>query len=90
MPVVHCPKCQSDYDPGNDDIADLPPGMSIKVVCPACGQWLSLPENDMIPAPGAPPEILREMMKQARLIKRGTVAPGDAGPPVAKPWWKLW
>jgi hypothetical protein len=34
----------------------------------ACGQWLGLPEKDLIPAP---PEILREMMKQSRLVKAG-------------------
>ena len=90
MPVVHCPKCQSDYDPGNEDLADMPAGMSIKVVCPACGQWLRLPENELIPAPAAPPEMLREMMQQSRLIRKGDGSHADAGVPVAKPWWKFW
>jgi hypothetical protein len=86
MPIVTCTKCQSDYDPGNDELTDLPPGMSIKVVCPSCGQWLRLPEKDLIPAPAAPPEILREMMKQSRLVKAG---PG-AGASAKKPWWQFW
>lgn len=90
MSVVQCPKCKSDYDPGNDELDDLPAGMSIKVVCPACGQWLRLPEKDMIPAPAAPPEILSEMMKQSRLIKKGPGAPSEGGAAEKKPWWKFW
>ncbi len=78
MPVVHCPKCQCDYDPGHDeDAASLPSDMSLKVVCPSCGQWLRLPEGDMIPAPAAPPEILREMMSQSRLVKKPGPAAAD-------------
>lgn len=41
MPIVKCPKCKKRYDPGVDDeldaIADAPGDLSLKVVCPACG-----------------------------------------------------
>ena len=90
MSVVQCPKCKSEYDPGHDDLDDLPSGMSIKVVCPACGQWLRLPEKDLIPAPAVTPESLSEMMKQSRLIKKGDGAQAKGGAAEKKPWWKFW
>lgn len=84
MPVAQCPKCESEYESGGKNLDNLPDGMSIKVVCPVCGQWLRLPENDLIPTPEVPPDILQAMMKQSRLIKRGK------GSSAGKPWWKFW
>ncbi len=98
MPIVKCPKCKKRYDPGVDDeldeFADAPFEMSLKVVCPACGQWLRLPENEAIPAPPMPAKLLREMMAQSRLVE------GDSSEPLPtkkrkrvkkrKPWWKFW
>src|ERR1035438_10082181 len=98
MPIVKCPKCKKRYDPGVDealdDIADMPGEMSVKVVCPSCGQWLRLPENEAIPAPAAPPEILKEMMSQCRLVddSEESAPPRKAKPKKQeqKPWWKFW
>jgi hypothetical protein len=91
MPIICCPKCKSDYDPGNEELQNLPPGMSIKVVCPACGQWLRLPERDLIPAPAAPAEILEAMKKQSRLVKKnGGSATAESSARAQKPWWKFW
>lgn len=90
MPVVQCPQCKSEYDPGNKELDNLPAGTSIKVVCPACGQWLRLPERDLIPAPAIAPEFLQAMMKQSLLIKKGTGCPAGASEPAKKPWWKFW
>jgi len=90
MPVVICPKCQSRYDPGVDDeLEGIDPSlMSLKVVCPACGQWLRLPENEPVDGPAAPPHILKAMMGQSRLIERGPGA--QPGGPSKKPWWRFW
>ena len=69
MPIIRCPSCRKRYDAGVDEeLDDLPEGLSIKVVCPACGQWLRLPEREAIPAPNAPPEMLRQMRAQSRLV----------------------
>lgn len=69
MPIVKCPSCQAKYDPGVDDeLEGIPGSLSLKVVCPQCGQWLRLPEQEQIEPPSASPEILREMMSQSKLI----------------------
>lgn len=96
MPIVTCPKCKKRYDPGVDealdDIRDAPVEMSVKVVCPVCGQWLRLPENEPIPTPAAPPEILKEMMSQSRLVDDAeeSAAPVKRKQKQKKPWWKFW
>lgn len=72
MPVVKCPSCHSRYDPGlGDELDDLSDDVSIKVVCPACGQWLRLPENEPVDALPLPQEILDDMMAQSTLIDEG-------------------
>lgn len=70
--IVKCPKCKRRYDPGVDeeleDLEEMGGDVSLKVVCPACGQWLRLPEREAIPAPKVSPEMLEEMKAQSRLI----------------------
>lgn len=95
MPIVTCPKCRERYDPGVDEeLEALGGAASLKVACPACGQWLRLPENEAIPAPAVPPEVLRGMMSQSRLIdgdSEGAEPTGPkAGPQGRTPWWKFW
>jgi uncharacterized protein YbaR (Trm112 family) len=97
MTIVKCPKCKKRYDPGVDealdDIGDMPGELSVKVVCPACGQWLRLPENEPIPAPAVPPAILKEMMSQSRLVDSDEAAPlnkARSKPKEQRPWWKFW
>lgn len=68
MAIVKCPKCKKRYDPGTEDLDDMPDNMSVKVVCPACGQWARLPEGEAIPAPKVPPAILKSMKAQSRLL----------------------
>ena len=69
MPIIKCPKCKKRYDPGvEEELEDMPGSMSLKVVCPACGQWVRLPELEPVRAPAAPPKILREMRAQSRLV----------------------
>jgi len=78
MPIVTCPNCRKRYDPGiDDDLTDMPGDRSIKVVCPACGQWLRLPENELIDPPDVPADILKQMMGQSRLVE-------DEGEPAAR------
>lgn len=69
MAVVKCPKCRKSYDPGTEDLDDLPENLSRKVVCPGCGQWARLPEGEAIPAPKLPPKMLKAMMSQATLVE---------------------
>jgi hypothetical protein len=98
VPIVKCPKCKKRYDPGFDealeDVADMPGDVSVKVVCPACGQWVRLPEKEPIPPPAAPPEILKEMRSQSRLVDDTEAdRPRKKRKPKAqeqKPWWKFW
>jgi hypothetical protein len=91
VPIVTCPNCAKRYDPAVDDelaaLGSAPGNLSLKVVCPACGQWLRLPENEAIPAPAAPPHVLEAMRSQSRLVDGP-----DASPPPQprKPWWKFW
>jgi hypothetical protein len=67
MPIVTCPKCQERYDPGIDqELADLPAGTSLKVICPKCGQWLRLPEQEPIDAPNVSPDVAEAMREQSR------------------------
>jgi hypothetical protein len=69
MAIVTCPNCRRRYDPGVDEaLTDMPGEMSLKVVCPACGQWLRLPEQEMIDPPDVPPDVLRQMSSQSRLV----------------------
>ena len=69
MPIIKCPKCKKRYDPGvEEELEDMPASMSLKVVCPSCGQWVRLPELEPVRAPAAPPKILREMRAQSRLV----------------------
>jgi hypothetical protein len=69
MAIVTCPNCHRRYDPGVDDLQqDMPDNLSLKVVCPACGQWLRLPEREAIDPPDVPPDLLREMSAQSRLV----------------------
>ncbi len=95
MIVVKCPKCEKNYEPGLDEtsLANRPPNTSMKVLCPACGQWLRLPEGESVEGPNVPPEILKEMMKQSRPVP-GEVPAGAmfiAGVNMSsKPWWKFW
>ena len=75
-----CPQCQADWDrPWHD-------------VCPACGQWMRLPEKETIPAPGLPDHLLKEMMAQSRLISDDEKESDLTAkkPAASKPWWKFW
>jgi uncharacterized protein YbaR (Trm112 family) len=95
VPIVTCPECRKRYDPGMDEeLEALGSAASLKVVCPACGQWLRLPENEAIPAPRVPPEILKGMMSQSRLIEddsdESRSAKHKTTPAKRKPWWKFW
>ena len=93
MPIVTCPKCRKRYDPGMDEeLESLGDAASLKVVCPACGQWLRLPENEAIPTPALPPEVLRGMMSQSRLVDGDSDEPTKpkVAPTERKPWWKFW
>jgi hypothetical protein len=78
----------------DEELEALGGAASLKVVCPACGQWLRLPENEAIPGPAVPPEVLRGMMSQSRLIDEDSEEPEPtrpkAGPAERKPWWKFW
>jgi len=70
MPIVKCPSCPAKYDPGIDDtLKDIPAELSMKVVCPNCGQWLRLPEQEKVDPPNVPEEVLREMTSQSRLVE---------------------
>jgi hypothetical protein len=79
--------------------------MSLKVVCPVCGQWLRLPEMEPVEGPRVPPEILKAMMSQSQLIERGagasdpkkqrdadeaTDSPSPAPQSSKRPWWRFW
>jgi hypothetical protein len=72
MPIVKCPSCGTRYDPGIDDTMDgLPSDLSMKVVCPTCGQWLRLPEREPVDPPDVSAEVLREMSKQSKVVEEG-------------------
>ena len=100
MPIVECPKCKRHYDPANEDAledaAAAPQEMSVKVPCPACGQWVRLPEWECVEAPNAPAEILEEMKKQSKLLPEDDDSPiafgpgGNYVPKKKKPWWAFW
>lgn len=100
MIVVECPNCKRRYDPQADEaLAAAGDGteMSIKVPCPNCGQWVGLPEWECVEAPGAPPEILKQMASQSVLLPESDDSPltfGPGGdyvpPPKKKPWWAFW
>jgi hypothetical protein len=52
----------------------MPGNLSLKAVCPGCGQWLRLPEHERIDPPAAAPEMMRQMHAQARMLEDvGTV-----------------
>jgi hypothetical protein len=76
MPIVQCPKCARRYDPGKD-LDDLPNHTTIKVVCPVCGQWVRLPAAIPVPTPELPPDIVKVMASQSRLVD-------DAGNPLPR------
>jgi hypothetical protein len=65
MPVVKCVKCKNRYDTGTEAPAE---GLTAKVVCPGCGQWMRIPDNEAIPAPNLPKELIKKMKAQARQI----------------------
>jgi Zn finger protein HypA/HybF involved in hydrogenase expression len=65
MPVVKCVKCKQKYDTGTEAPAE---GLSAKVVCPGCGQWMRIPDREAIPAPNLPKEMIKKMKAQARMI----------------------
>jgi hypothetical protein len=70
------------------EIAALAGRASLKVVCPVCGQWLRLPENEAIEASRVPPDVLKAMASQSRLVEGP-----DVGSPIQapkKPWWRFW
>jgi hypothetical protein len=81
MPIVTCPKCDCRYDPGIDeaaeDLAELD-DVSLKIVCPRCGQWLRWPELQAIRPPKAPQALLDEMSGQSRPVSGG---PGGSKQP---------
>src|SRR5262245_31759204 len=80
MSIVTCPKCQERYDPGIDqELADLPDGLSMKVVCPKCGQWLRLPEQEAVDPPNVTPDIAAAMRDQSRPT-------GNQDESRARPW----
>ena len=80
MPIVTCPSCQERYDPGVDqELADLPAGLSMKVVGPKCGQWLRLPEQEAIDPPEVSPDVAAALRDQSRPV-------GGAGEGRARPW----
>jgi hypothetical protein len=69
MPIVTCPTCRARYDAGvEDDLVGMPDNVSLKVVCPACGQWVQLPEREPVDPPDAPRDILDQMKSQSRLV----------------------
>lgn len=69
MPTVTCPTCQARYDPGLEDELDgLPDNISMKVVCPACGQWVRLPEREPVDPPNVPKDVLDKMAAQSTLV----------------------
>lgn len=75
MPVFTCPKCRSRFDPGVDiDPNAMPGDMSLKAPCPACGQWVRLPEEEPVPAPRLPPHIMEAVTAQSRLVGEGRPA----------------
>lgn len=77
MPVVTCPSCHKRYDPGVDeDLADRPPDTSLKVVCPSCGQWVRLPEQEPVDPPNVPADVLQAMTGQSRLVDDADDRPG--------------
>ena len=82
MIVVECPKCQRRYAPQVDNALDLADGtgMSVKVPCPNCGQWVRLPEWECVEPPGAPPEILKEMASQSVLLPESDASAVTFGP----------
>ena len=99
MAAVTCPKCASRYDPGRDrELAELAGHASLKVICPVCGQWLRLPENEAIEGPNLPPHVLKGMTAQSKLIERGPNAdslvmkavPLAAPTAARRPWWRFW
>ena len=80
MPIIKCPNCRRRYDPGADEMLDdLPGDMGLAVVCPACGQWVSLPDVEPRDPPNAPKHVLREMRKQSRLVDEDDDRPSRRG-----------
>jgi hypothetical protein len=71
MPTVTCPTCRARYDPGiQEEVDDLPDAISMKVVCPACGQWVRLPEREPVDPPDVPKDVLDRMAAQSTLVGR--------------------
>jgi hypothetical protein len=67
MSVIKCPNCKKRYET-ETDIDDIPKGASAKVVCPACDQWLRIPEKEMIDTPKIPKELAKKIKAQSRLV----------------------
>jgi hypothetical protein len=81
MPIVTCPSCRRRYDAGIDeDPATLPDNLSMKVVCPACGQWVRLPEVEPVDPPNVPGHVLSAMMGQSRLLDEPAAASSTTEP----------
>jgi hypothetical protein len=86
MSIVTCPSCQRRYDPDIDEDADdLPGNLSMKVVCPACGQWVRLPELEPVDPPNVPSQVLSGMMKQSRLVDEGDAPRAGRSVPEDRP-----
>jgi len=67
MPIITCPNCNRRYDPG-DQLDDVPEGVVSKVACPACAQWVRLPDGEPIPPPRLPRQVAEQMRSQSRLV----------------------
>jgi hypothetical protein len=68
MPIVKCPSCRRRYDPGIEIPDDLSDEASMVVCCPACGQWVTLPEREPADPPDVPRHVREQMRRQARLV----------------------
>jgi len=67
MPIITCPSCNRRYDP-RDHMEDAPEGRSTRVACPACGQWVRLPDGDPIPPPRVPRKSPEGVRGLSRLV----------------------
>jgi hypothetical protein len=68
MPIVKCVDCRRRYDPGVEVPDDLPDEHSLVVCCPACGQWMTLPDREPADPPDVPRHVRDQMKRQATLV----------------------